>query len=87
MQTISYSNLTENPSELIQKISDNHEAICLELPNSFRAIVLSEEDYNSMIETLYLLSNPVNAEKLLTAVNRLSNDAIAWDKAKSDLEP
>jgi antitoxin YefM len=40
-----------------------------------------------MIETLYLLSNPVNAEKLLTAVNRLSNDAIAWDKAKSDLEP
>lgn len=87
MQTISYSNLTENPSELIQKISDNHEAICLELPNSFRTIILSEEDYNSMIETLYLLSNPVNAEKLLTAVNRLSNDAIAWDKAKSDLEP
>lgn len=52
------------------KLTKKHQPVCLQLSDSVRAIVLSESDYNSMIETLYLLSNPVNAEKLLQAVDR-----------------
>ena len=59
--------------------------MCLQLSDSVRAIVLSEEDYNSMVETLYLLSNPVNAEKLLQAVDRTPDSATPWQQVKNEL--
>jgi antitoxin YefM len=85
MQTIHYQQLTEQLPKLMETISHNHEAICLEMPNLARAVILSEEDYNSIMETLYLLSNPVNAEKLLTAVKRSGEEATCWEAVKNEL--
>ena len=86
MQTINHSNFNEKLSIVIDEISEKHQPVCLELPNAVKAIVISEEDYNSMVETLYLLSNPVNAEKLLNAVNRSVKDTISWQQAKDELK-
>ena len=86
MQIINYQDFPEKLSTVIETINNDNKPICLELSNSLRAIILSEQDYNSMIETLYLLSNPVNAEKLLTAVNRSSKEAISWEQVKNNLE-
>jgi PHD/YefM family antitoxin component YafN of YafNO toxin-antitoxin module len=33
------------------------------------AVILSEADYNSLIETLYLSANPIMKEKLLEGLN------------------
>ncbi len=86
MPTINYSELGENLPTLIEKLNDDHEPLCLEFPNSMKAILLSEQDYSSLIETLYLLSNPVNAEKLLNAANRTTNDAVSWQQVKEQLD-
>ncbi len=40
------------------------------------AVVLSEEDYRGMTETLFLLSNPVMKEKLLAGKTELIEDCI-----------
>jgi antitoxin YefM len=85
MQTIHHDHFQENLTVVVDEISEKHQPVCLELPNSVKAIVLSEEDYNSMVETLYLLSNPVNAEKLLQAVNRNPDSAISWQQVKDEL--
>ncbi|BAQ63439.1 type II toxin-antitoxin system Phd/YefM family antitoxin [Geminocystis sp. NIES-3709] len=85
MQTIHYDHFQENLTVVIDEISEKHQPIRLELSDSVRAIVLSEEDYNSMVETLYLLSNPVNAEKLLQAVNRTPDSATSWQQVKDEL--
>ncbi len=82
MPTINYSELKENLPKLIEKFNDDHEPLCLEFPNSRKAILLSEQDYSSLIETLYLLSNNVNGEKLLKAANRNQNDAVSWTEIK-----
>ena len=86
MQTINYQDFSEKLSTVIETLNQHNEPIYLELPNSLRAIILSEQDYNSLTETLYLLNNPVNAEKLLTAVNRSSKEAISWEQVKNELE-
>jgi antitoxin YefM len=85
MQTIHHDHFKENLTTVIDEINEKHRPVCLELPNSVKAIVLSEEDYNSMVETLYLLSNPVNAEKLLQAVNRTPDSATPWQQVKDEL--
>ncbi len=86
MQTINHTNFNEQLGTVIDEISEKHQPVRLELPNATKAIVLSEEDYNSMVETLHLLSNPVNAEKLLNAVNRSAEDAISWQQVKDELK-
>jgi len=85
MQIIDHRHLKENLTTVIDEISEKHQPVCLQLSDSVKAIVLSEEDYNSMVETLYLLSNPVNAEKLLQAVNCTPDFAIPWQQVKNEL--
>ncbi len=83
MQNINYHDLKENLPALIEQIAHQHEPLCLELPNSLKAIILSEEDYSSLMETLYLLTNPVNVEILLKAANRYISEAIEWQEVKN----
>jgi len=85
MQIIDHRHLNDNLTTVIDEINEKHQPVCLQLSDSVRAIVLSEEDYNSMVETLYLLSNPVNAEKLLQAVDRTPDSATSWQQVKNDL--
>lgn len=85
MQTIHHNHFTEKLTTVIEQITEEHQPICLELPNSIKAVLLSEEDYSSLMETLYLLNNPANAEKLLQAVNRSVDDAISWEDVKNEL--
>ena len=34
-------------------------------------MILSKDDYDAITETAYLLRNPANAERLLTAIERV----------------
>ncbi|QHU99986.1 type II toxin-antitoxin system Phd/YefM family antitoxin [Synechocystis sp. PCC 7339] len=85
METINYQQFSEKLPTLVEKIGNEQEPLCLELPNSLRAVIISEQDYRSLMETVYLLSNPVNAEKLLTAASRSIDQATSWTKVKNDL--
>ena len=86
METINYREFSEKLSTLVEKIHDDQEPLYLELPNALRAVILSEQDYSSLMETLYLLSNPVNAEKLLSAAIRSVDEATSWEQVKDSLE-
>ena len=85
METINYREFSEKLSTLVEKIHDDQEPLYLELPNALRAVILSEQDYSSLMETLYLLSNPVNAEKLLSAAIRSIDEATSWEQVKDSL--
>ncbi len=54
METINYREFSEKLSTLVEKINDDQEPLYLELPNALRAVILSEQDYSSLMETLYL---------------------------------
>jgi antitoxin YefM len=85
METINYREFSEKLSTVVEKIHDEQEPLYLELPNALRAVILSEQDYSSLMETLYLLSNPVNAEKLLSAAVRSVDEATSWEQVKDSL--
>ena len=64
METINYKDFSEKLSTVIETLNQHNEPLCLELPNSQRAIILSEQNYNSLTETLYLLNNPVKTDNI-----------------------
>jgi len=86
MQTIAYTEAQQHFEQLFASVVEQPEPICIHksLDNT-GVVMISEADYNSLLETLYLLSNPFNANKLLDALNRTVESAVSWEELKPNL--
>lgn len=71
MQTITYSRLRQNLANALDQVNLDHEPMLITRQNGKEAVLISYEDYRSIEETLYLLSNPANAERLLKSISEL----------------
>ncbi len=86
MQTVTCFEAQQHFYELFENVVKQTKPICIHKSSEeMGVIMISESDYNSLLETLYLLSNPFNANKLLNALNRPIDSAISWEQLKSDL--
>ncbi len=68
MKVTTYSNARSNFRKIIDIVNEDYEPYTI-TTNTHNAVILSEQDYNSMIETLYLQSTPANAERLQKAID------------------
>ncbi len=55
---------------LIQRVNEDHAAVEV-VSKHGNAVIMSKDDYDAITETAYLLRNPVNAERLLEAIERV----------------
>jgi len=68
MEIMAYSELRQNLASAIEKVNVDNAPIFVTRQNGSKAVLMSLDDYTSMQETLYLLSNPVNAEILMKSI-------------------
>ncbi|MDR2892482.1 MAG: type II toxin-antitoxin system prevent-host-death family antitoxin [Deltaproteobacteria bacterium] len=68
MQAITYTQARQSLAQTMSEVCDGHEPIIITRQKAPAVVMLSLEDYNSIRETAYLLSNPANAERLLQSV-------------------
>ena len=54
---------------LIQQVNEDHTAVEV-VSRHGNAVIMSKDDYDAMVETAHLLRSPVNAERLLDAIER-----------------
>lgn len=71
MQAISYSEARENLKSVIDRVVADHAPIAITRQRGEGAVLVSESDWASIEETLYLLRSPANAERLLEAIRGL----------------
>ena len=71
MNIISYSEARANLKTVMDTVCDTHEAAVVTRQKGDDVVVLAKSDYDSMMETLYLLSNPANASRLMDSVARI----------------
>lgn len=64
MTTLSYTHARNNLAALMKKATDNCEPVTITRNGHESVVVLSMNEYESMEETLHLLSSPANAERL-----------------------
>lgn len=74
MTVTTYSNARRNFKTLIEQVNDNSEAVIVTTKNEKNAVILSEEDYNSIMETLYLQQSPANAKRLNNSISNLERN-------------
>ena len=70
MQVISLTTAQQKLETICEQVYQNHELYLVNQENNHNVVILSLDEYNSWKETNYLLSNPHNAEKLLTSLQK-----------------
>ena len=72
MDVITYSAARANLASTMDRVCNDHDALIITRNGDQSVVMLSLEDFQAMEETAYLLRNPANAKRLLSAVAQLS---------------
>lgn len=62
--------LEKNFRRLIKQVNENSEPVTI-TTNEENAVLMSETDYNAIMETLYLQQNPANTAHLKRSIEQL----------------
>lgn len=81
MTNTNITNFRKDIYELLEQTIKYNEPINISTKNG-NAIVLSEEDYNSLMETLYISSIPGLKEEILKRKNADDEDFISEDEVE-----
>ena len=68
MDAITYSDLRRNLKAYMDKVYNDYEPLIISRKNSENVVLLSVHEYNSLIETDYLLKNEANAAHLKKSI-------------------
>jgi antitoxin YefM len=68
MSTISYTDFRRRLAKYMDEVWDSRAPLRVTRQNARSVIVLSEAEYEGMVETLHLLRSPANADRLRRAI-------------------
>lgn len=76
MLAVNYSTLRENLKEYCDSANQDFETIIVTRKSGGNVVLISEAEYNNLMENLYVRSNPEYYNKLLRSINELKNGKI-----------
>jgi antitoxin YefM len=76
---VSYTEARNDLSNIMNSVCANHQPILIERRNGGNTVVISEEDWNSLQETLYLMSSPKDWEAITEKIDvENCSDSLPW---------
>ena len=70
MEVINYSEARENFKSVLDRVSNDCDSTLITRRDREDVVLLSKSHYDSIVETLYLMRSPNNAQHLMNAVAR-----------------
>ena len=64
MEQVTINDVKTNLNHIFNRVNQNHEIISVVRDKKQSVILIDADEYNSLIETLYLLQDSVNAKRL-----------------------
>ena len=68
MAHVSYSELRNNLATYLDAVCDGRAPLVVTRQNARSVVLMSEEEYEGLMETVHLLKSPANAARLLRAI-------------------
>lgn len=89
MKHVSYTDLRANLAKYMDEVCDHRDALVVTRQNARSVVLMSEEEYEGMMETLHLLRSPANASRLLRSIEdadagKLAEHALIEDEPASN---
>ncbi|PWC34156.1 type II toxin-antitoxin system prevent-host-death family antitoxin [Azospirillum sp. TSO35-2] len=71
MGHVSYTDLRNNLASFMDEVCDSHAPLVVTRQKGRSVVMISEEEYEGIMETLHLLRSPRNAEPVMAGVAQL----------------
>ncbi|AWM08013.1 MULTISPECIES: type II toxin-antitoxin system Phd/YefM family antitoxin [Bradyrhizobium] len=68
MAHVSYTELRGNLAAYMDQVCDDRAPLVVTRQNARSVVMLSEEEYEGLVETVHLLKSPANAARLLRSI-------------------
>ncbi|MGP9673403.1 type II toxin-antitoxin system Phd/YefM family antitoxin [Pseudoalteromonas sp. AOP31-A2-14] len=75
MQVQTFSKTRANFKAAIEAVTDRHEPLLI-TSKTAEVVMLSREDYSSMVETMYLLRSAKNSQRLIDSIAQLNGGSL-----------
>lgn len=72
MKVVNYSEFRSNLAENLNAVNDDGDVVVVSRSKGKNVVVMSLDEYNSIIETLYLTSTKANRKRLDSAINEMN---------------
>lgn len=86
MDTIFFSKARAELAGLLDKVNDDAAPIEIVRRDKPSAVLMGKDEYDSLVETIHLLSSPTNAARLLKAKDDLAAARFTERSLVADLE-
>ena len=73
MQVVNYTEFRSNLAESLNMVNENNEIMVVSRSKGKNVVVMSLEEYNSIYETLHLVSSKVNQKRLDEAIAEMKS--------------
>jgi len=83
MIAANYTEFRTDLKKFLDNVEDNHETLIIKRKSGKGTVMISLEEYNSMMETLHLLSSKANADRLYESIQQMKNGEVV----ESGLKP
>lgn len=85
--SIAYTNARNGLASLLDQVSKNSEIVIINRRNKPDVALISKEELDSLLETVYLLRSPNNAKELFKAIDesKQMDDAVIVPQSVKDL--
>ena len=70
MNAVTYTDLRQNLNTYMDKVIDDNDSIIITRENRENVVLISFDEYSSLLETNYLLSSEANAEHLNKSITQ-----------------
>lgn len=71
MRTMSFAEFRAKCAQTLDAVVGDAEPVEITRAGDESVVIVSKRDYESLLETAYLLRNPANARRLLASIERL----------------
>jgi antitoxin YefM len=73
MIAANFSEFRTNLKSYLDNVEDNNETLIVKRKTGKGTVVISLDEYNSILETMHLLSSKANADRLYESINQMKN--------------
>jgi antitoxin YefM len=73
MRATSVTDFRKNIAAMMDEVADDHVPLIVTRSGKDNVVVVSQRDWDGMQETLYLMSSPANAKRLLRSIEELKS--------------
>jgi antitoxin YefM len=80
MIAANYTEFSTGLKKFLDDVENNNETLIIKRGSGNGTVLISLDEYNSIIETMHLLSSKVNADRLYESINQMKKGKIVREK-------